>query len=313
MSRTNINTMNKAIIIGSLNMDIVAYVKDHPKIGETIFGSDVKYFSGGKGLNQAVACKRLGCETLMVGRIGNDTFGEQLLAFQRGEGIDSSSIKQVDGIATGTAFITVSENADNSIVVITGANAVWEDDFLDSIEIHQEDVVLAQFEVPDNVISKAFAKAKAAGATTLLNPAPLRKISDDIKENTDILIVNEIELSALSDRVVNIDDDKTVFDAIHQIGRTGYQSVVTTLGNKGVRLLNAGEQTSITAQQVSAVDTTGAGDTFIGGLTSGLLAKQTLERAAVLGNFAASISVTREGAANSIPTLSEVKAAMQEK
>ncbi|MGZ5000071.1 MAG: PfkB family carbohydrate kinase, partial [Methylomonas sp.] len=116
--------MSKAIVVGSINMDVVAFVKNHPKIGETIFGREVRYVPGGKGSNQAVACRRLGAETLMVGRVGNDAFGEQLLAFQMQEGIDVAGVKRLKNTATGTAFVTVSESAENVIVVIAGANAM---------------------------------------------------------------------------------------------------------------------------------------------------------------------------------------------
>ena len=125
--------MNKAIVIGSINIDIVAFVKKHPKVGETIFGREVKYFPGGKGSNQAVACKRLGCTTWMIGRIGDDAFGEQLLAFQKQEGINTEGVRRLKLVSTGTAFITVSENSENSIVVIPGANSLWDDEFLDNL------------------------------------------------------------------------------------------------------------------------------------------------------------------------------------
>lgn len=299
--------MPKAIIIGSLNMDIVAYVKQHPKLGETIVGSNVKYFPGGKGANQAVACKRLGCETLMVGSVGNDAFGQALLSFQRNEGIHVASVKQRENIATGTAFITVSKSAENTIVVIPGANGVWDDDFLVDINVEIGDIVLSQFEVPDMVIAQAFTKAKSLGAITMLNPAPIRNVSHTIREHTDILIVNEHELAQLSNTLVESEDDHTVFAAMKILEQTGYQTIITTLGNKGVRLLKAGEPTRIEPHHVNAIDTTGAGDTFIGGLAAGLLANKSFINAAELANIAAAISVTREGAASAIPTFDEIE------
>jgi len=299
--------VNKAIVIGSINMDIVAFVKKHPKVGETIFGQEVNYFPGGKGSNQAVACKRLGCDTLMVGRIGDDAFGEQLLNFQKQEGIDTKGVRQLNNTTTGTAFITVSESSENSIIVISGANSVWDDDFLDNILIEAGDIVLAQFEIPDDVIQKAFTKAKDCGATTLLNPAPVRPIPLELRRLTDLLVVNEHELAALSDVSISVDNDATIFEACERLGHDGYNAVIVTLGNKGVRLMHHGQTHSLDAKSVPAVDTTGAGDTFIGGLTAGLLSGLDLRQAAEMGNLAASLSVTRRGAASSIPTLDEVK------
>lgn len=300
--------MSKAIVVGSINMDIVAFVKRHPKIGETVFGREVKYFPGGKGSNQAVACRRLGGETLLLGRLGNDAFGEQLLAFQRQEGIDTSGVKQLENTATGTAFITVAENSDNSIVVISGANSVWEDSFLDDIAIGPGDIVLAQFEIPDAVILQAFNKAKACGAMTLLNPAPVRAVAPGIREVTDIIVVNEHELAELSGTSVDAGNDESIFNGTGKLEKDGYGTMVVTLGDKGVRLLTRGQRLRIDARPVAAVDTTGAGDTFIGGFAAGLLSGLDIIRAAEFGNSAASISVIREGAAASIPTLGEVKA-----
>ena len=298
--------MNKAIVIGSINMDIVAFVERHPKVGETIFGSKVKYFPGGKGANQAVACKRLGCSTLMVGRLGGDAFGEQLLEFLEQEGIDIRCVKQLENTATGTAFITVSENSDNSIIVISGANSIWDDPFIDTVAIEPGDLVLAQFEIPDAVILNAFKTAKDRGAMTLLNPAPVRPVDREISELTDIIVVNEHELAALSGLSVNVGNNESVFDAAEKLDKNGYRSIVVTLGEKGVRLLTGGQRHDIKARPVTATDTTGAGDTFIGGLAAGLLSGLYIVRAAELGNIAASIGVTREGAASSIPTLGEV-------
>ncbi|MGR9046887.1 MAG: ribokinase [Gammaproteobacteria bacterium] len=300
--------MSKAIVVGSINMDIVVFVKRHPKIGETVFGGEVKYFPGGKGANQAVACRRLGCATLLAGRLGVDAFGDQLLEFLEREDIDIRCVKRLENTATGTAFITVSENSDNSIVVIAGANSVWDDPFIDTVAIEPGDLVLAQFEIPDAVILKAFNKAKACGAMTLLNPAPVRAVAPGIREVTDIIVVNEHELAELSDTPVDAGNDESVFDAAGKLEKTGYRTIVVTLGEKGVRLSTGEQRHGIDARPVAAVDTTGAGDTFIGGFAAGLLSGLDVIRAAEFGNSAASIGVTRAGAAASIPTLAEVKA-----
>lgn len=298
--------MGKVIVVGSINMDIVAFVDRHPKVGETIFGNSVKYFPGGKGSNQAVASQRLGCETYMVGQVGNDGFGEQMLNYQAKEGIDITGVSKLDGHPTGTAFITVAESSDNSIIVISGANNEWDDSFIEDLPISKEDILLAQFEVPNKVIQDAFCKAKAVGATTILNPAPVRSCSQDILLNTDILVVNEIELEALANDVVDSNNDESIFVCAEKLTKTGCGAVVVTLGEKGVRIFADSQRKRINARAVTPTDTTGAGDCFIGGLAAGLIKGYDIYKASKFGNIAASISVTQEGAASSIPTLAEV-------
>ena len=234
--------MNKAIVIGSINMDTVAFVKEQPKVGETVIGRDIKYFPGGKGSNQAVACRRLGCKTLMICRIGDDTFGEQLLAFQKQEGIDTDGVRQLKDISTGTPLITVSDNSENSIVVIFGANELWDYNFLDNLVIEAGDLVLTQFEIPNGVIRKAFKKARHFSAKTLLNPAPVRPICPEIQRLTDLIIVNEHEIATLSGTTINVDDDTAIFYTAKQLRCNDHKTVIVTLGDKGVRLLNNGQE-----------------------------------------------------------------------
>ncbi len=167
-------------------------------------------------------------------------------------------------------------------------------------------MVLSQFEVPDEVIQKTFCKAKDCGAITMLNPAPVRAVNESIIEMTDILIVNEHELKELSGTSISINNDDSVFKGAKQLDNDGYNSIIVTLGDIGVRLLDNGQRKRINSRSVTAVDTTGAGDTFIGGVAAGLLSGYNLTKAAELGNIAAPISVTRVGVAPSIPTFCEV-------
>lgn len=298
--------VSRAIVVGSINMDVVTFVKHHPLVGETVFGKDLKYFPGGKGANQAVSCNRLGCQTLMVGQVGGDEFGKKMISFMDSEGIDTSEVHTTNETPTGTAFITVNENSENSIIVISGANSSISCKVLEAVQIKKNDVVISQFEIPDEVISTTFQKAKDAGAITILNPAPVRECRDTIIKNCDIIILNEVELQFFAGIGVNIDDEDSIFDAAKRITDLGPSEVVITLGHRGVRLFGKHGRKRINARSVSAVDTTGAGDCFIGGLVAGILSGLTIEGAAELGNLAASISVTREGAASSIPTLKEV-------
>ncbi|MGZ4960439.1 MAG: ribokinase, partial [Methylomonas sp.] len=226
-------------------------------------------------------------------------------------GIDVAGVKRLKNTATGTAFVTVSESAENVIVVIAGANAMWNDGFLDDVHVEAGDIVLAQFEVPDQVISQAFRKARDRGAMTILNPAPVRAIDSDIRQLTDLLVINEHELAELAGADINAENDESVFNAAERLANDGYRAVIVTLGNNGVRLLHSGRKHRMAARPVRAVDTTGAGDTFIGGLSAGLMSGLDLIRAAEFGNVAASISVTRQGAASSIPTIEEVNRILQ--
>jgi len=298
--------MSRAIIIGSINMDIVTYVQKHPKVGETIFCDDVKYFPGGKGSNQAISCKRLGCDTYMIGRVGNDEFGKQMIHFQKYEGISTKHVKKLDGELTGQAFITVSKDSQNSIIVMSGANLKWDDLFLEEITFKKEDVVISQFEVPNHVIEKAFMLAKENEAITILNPSPMRPISHQIKKNTDILIVNEIELEELTGKIDNIQDETTLFTHASLLIKSGYKTVIVTLGSAGVLLLSSKHKVIIKGHKVTPVDTTGAGDTFVGGIASGIIRGLDMIETVKFANIAASLSVTKEGAASSIPTIDEV-------
>ncbi|MBT5491769.1 hypothetical protein HOK00_05680 [bacterium] len=166
----------------------------------------------------------------MIGRVGDDEFGEQMLNFQQKEGIDITEIKKLNNIPTGRAYITVSKNSDNSIIVMTGANSIWDDSFLDNIYFQKGDVVIAQFEIPDNVIKKTFLKAKKSRAITILNPAPIRNIDKSIKDNTDILIVNKVELEDLANTVINTLDNSIIFTHAKKLLESGYKTIIVTLG-----------------------------------------------------------------------------------
>jgi len=298
--------MAKAIIVGSINMDIVTYVQKHPQVGETVFCDDVKYFPGGKGSNQAISCKRLGCDTTMIARVGDDEYGQEMIRFQENEGIHTKEVKKLKDAATGRAFITVSQDSQNSIIVMSGANSIWDDTFLDSTTFEKDDVAIAQFEVPNDVIKKTFLKAKREGATTILNPAPIREIDEVIKNNTDILILNEIELQELTSTIEDLTNKEALFNHAKELMQSGYKTIIVTLGSAGVLLLDQQHRIIIEARTVTPVDTTGAGDTFIGGIASGLLRGLDIIETIEFANIAASLSVTRQGAASSIPNLEEV-------
>src|SRR5438105_9256124 len=185
--------MSRVFVAGSINMDVVATAERHPQVGETVAGNAVMYFPGGKGANQAVAAAKLGAPTTLIGRLGADAFGDELKAFLSAHGIDLKLVRQTAEAHTGTAIITVA-NADNTIVVIPGANALVDAADVAAPVLTKGDIAVSQFEIPLPAISAFFARARIAGATTILNPAPAIEFDRHLLGLVDILVLNEIEL-----------------------------------------------------------------------------------------------------------------------
>lgn len=297
--------MNKVIVAGSINMDIVVTAQKYPKIGETVFGTDLKYYPGGKGANQAIAASRLGGNTIMAGMVGSDGFGKELVNYLENEGI-VSLIGVKENIPTGTALITVStETADNTIVVVPGANFYLTKNEVDNILINKGDVLVCQFEIPTDTIKAFFTKGKKVGTINILNPAPAKLIAKELLELVDILVLNETELEILSEEKVDFLDENSIFNSVRKI-KNKNQSIIITLGKEGVVSFINDTIVRIEARKVKPVDTTGAGDCFVGALAAKLSNKVSLADAIEFANVAASICVTRQGAGASMPTLNEV-------
>ena len=298
-------------VVGSINKDIVAYVALHPKPGETVLGDRSAQFPGGKGANQAVAAARLRADPAMpvrmVGRIGFDAFGSEMVRFLRDEGIDVAQVKATDRAGTGIALITVDSKGENAITVVSGANMLWHEG-LTELPFAARDIVVCQLEIPLAIVQAAFAQAKAAKATTILNPAPYQEMPAGILSRTDILVLNEIELGQMLGRDPEaIAFEKQTISAALDVLAKGPTAVIVTLGAAGVLLVEKeGRAERIPGRSVRAVDTTGAGDCFVGALAAELLRDDTLLAAVHFANRAAAISVTRPGAAASIPLRSEL-------
>lgn len=301
--------MSTAYVVGSINRDIVAYVDKIPAPGETVSGTGSAQFPGGKGSNQAVALARLaskGTDVAMVGQVGDDGFGRDMLAFLQGEKIDVSRIGVLRGVPTGIALINVDPNGENAIAVAPGANHAWARGLPD-LPLKASDIVVCQLEVPLEITAAAFAAAKTAGATTLLNPSPMKPLPDDLLAATDILVVNEIEAAALLKIRVSDIDDRRLIPSARALIKLGPRAVVVTLGAAGVLAVEAdGRATRLPAPAVRAIDTTGAGDCFVGALAAALMRDERLAEAAAYANRAAAISVTRKGAAQSYPRSAEL-------
>src|SRR6476661_1196821 len=197
--------MNSVFVAGSINMDVVATADRHPRVGETVAGNAVLYFPGGKGANQAVAAAKLGAPTTLIGRLGRDAFGDQLKTFLSAQGVDLRFLKQTAEAHTGTAIITVAK-ADNTIVVIPGANAHVSAADVALPTLAKGDIAVSQFEIPLPAITAFFQHARAAGATTILNPAPAMEFGCDLLELADILVLNESELGLLAKSELRDDD-----------------------------------------------------------------------------------------------------------
>ncbi|MBR0794779.1 ribokinase [Bradyrhizobium jicamae] len=302
--------MGRVFVAGSINMDVVATAERHPRIGETVAGDSVLYFPGGKGANQAVASAKQGVPTTLVGRLGTDAFGRELRSFLAAQGVELAFVKDTTGTHSGTAIITIA-NADNTIVVVPGANARVDADDVAAPTLATGDVAVSQFEIPLPTISAFFKRARAAGATTILNPAPAKKVDAALLDLVDILILNETELGFLTGTELKDSDAPARFaEAAGSLaqGKIEGKIVCVTLGKRGVLALVDGEQMLVPGRAVKAVDTTGAGDCFVGALASQLAGGKTLRDALVYANIAASICVQRMGAAPSMPTAEEVKA-----
>ncbi|WP_245993328.1 PfkB family carbohydrate kinase [Xylanimonas allomyrinae] len=274
-------------------MDVVTRVARIPRPGETVTAESLTAFPGGKGLNQAIAARRAGAATVFVAALGADEHGETLAQVIRAEGIDDSAVRRQEG-PTGTAFVTTEASGENNIVIVAGAN-----DALrgltdgDRALIAAADVLVCQLEVPDSVVHQAIAVARASGTRVVLNPAPVRTVPAVVLADVDVLVVNEHEAQHLGVRDLRV------------------RCVLTTMGAAGAELdVRGSAPVRIEARPTVAVDTTGAGDTFVGVFAADVAAGAGYEAAARRAAIAASLSVESHGAVPSIPTRADVDAAM---
>jgi len=302
--------MSKICILGSLNLDIVLKVENMPQIGETIFAKSLTTMPGGKGANQAVAAKRMGSDVYMIGKVGLDSNGDFLVSKLDDNGINTNYVFKDNKETTGTAIINVNSEGNNSIVVVAGANmSININELKQSYSIIKDcDVIVAQFETPSEITMEAFTYAKSKGIITILNPAPAKKIDSNLLKCTDIIIPNETEAYELTGILVeNLESAKKA--AEHFI-KLEVNYVVITLGSKGAALITKEKAELIPAIMVNAIDTTAAGDSFIGAVASKLIAEElsykNLKNAIVFGNKVSSIVVQKSGAQPSIPMKQEV-------
>jgi ribokinase len=299
--------MSRVVVCGSLNMDVVVRSKRRPATGETLLGATVSFLPGGKGLNQAIASVRLGVPTAMVGAVGNDAFANSLRGFLADNDVDSSGVREIDGPATGVAIIQVAEK-DNAITVASGANLHFKADMVRQ-EPRPDEVWVAQFETPIAETNTLLRRARAAGARTVLNLAPFQSFPDSLLKRVDVAVLNEIELSQATRTSLNARSAlRQVVAACEKMRLKGARTVVATLGGRGAVVVSADGATEISAFKAKVVDTTGAGDCFVGALAARMAQGVTPREAARYASAAASCSVERLGAAPSMPSGRDVAA-----
>lgn len=299
---------NKVVILGSTNVDQFLTVERYAQPGETLHVEEAqKAFGGGKGANQAIATARMQADTTFITKIGTDGVGDFILEDFKAAHIDTSYIIKTAEAKTGQAFITVNAEGQNTIYVYGGANmTMTPEDVINAKDaIINADFVVAQLEVPIPAIISAFEIAKAHGVTTVLNPAPAKALPNELLSLIDIIVPNETEAELLSG--IKVTNEQSMKDNANYFLSLGIKTVLITLGKQGTYFATKNQSQHIEAYKVNAIDTTAAGDTFIGAFVSRLNKSQdNLADAIDFGNKASSLTVQKHGAQASIPLLEEV-------
>jgi len=295
-------------VVGSINQDFVLSVKRRPAPGETVTDARLAIHNGGKGTNQAAAAALLGASVTFLGRVGDDGFGEPLVRSLADKGVDTSLVQEVSGSSTGTAFITVTPDGENAITVAPGANRrLTAEDVDDAPEsIGEAKVLVAQMEIPPEVVLRAVEAAAENGTRALVNLAPPFEVPRRLLEKLDPLVLNEHEAAfLLGERVEGVDG---ALSAASELLNLGPGSVVVTVGGDGAVFSNGEPAKQVSAPSVEVVDTTGAGDAFVGALAARLADDAPLEDAVAYAVRAGAAAVTKEGAQGALPTPDVVEA-----
>ncbi len=301
-SMDEMQTPGRVVVVGSMNIDMITYCDRFPDDGETLVGSSYAQGFGGKGANQAVMASRLGADTIFIGCVGNDDLGRATVANFAKRGVDASGVKALDDHSTGVAPIWVNRDGANRILIVPGANDALSGDH---VAEHLADtdgvaVVVGQLETPQSATLAGFRWAKSHGAATVLNPAPAAGIVTELMDVTDWIVPNETEFALLTG-VEPSDDAAETWATIWGCG------VIITLGGDGVLVADGVNRSwRQPAASVNVIDTTGAGDAFVGGFAAGLASGMSLTDAVALGGACGSLSTTKEGTQLSYPDASEV-------
>lgn len=299
--------MKKILVIGSINNDLVFNVKNSPLPGETIKSKNMEVFLGGKGANQAVALAKLGANVSMFGKVGNDEIGSKFISQLSDFGVDTKYVIKSNDTFTGCANIIVEENGQNRIILFQGANASFGKSELIKLEniIDDFDIILMQLEINENFIFECINLIHSKNKYLILNPGPAIKLDLDIIKKCNLIVPNEIELFKIFGKNYSTDLDE-IISFSKKVAKENSLELIVTIGDKGSIYIKNDKLIRQKAIKVTAIDTTAAGDTFIGALISQISNNVSFEEAIKIATVASSICVTRNGATSSIPTIYEV-------
>ncbi|WP_018665386.1 ribokinase [Heyndrickxia acidiproducens] len=294
------------VVVGSINMDVVASCEKYPQYGDTEFCHSIRMLPGGKGANQAASAAHLGKRVAMVGSVGKDSAGNQMLENLRSKGVDVSGVIETDKAGTGTFIALVDESGENTMVGTKGANdALTEQDIETAFSGLEAKILLIQMETSKESILAAMKLAKQRGMFVILDPAPAGGITPEAFQYADLVLPNSQETEAITG--IQVTDEESALMAAEKIRALGIPNVIVKLGGKGSLVYQGGKATFVRSIEVKAVDTVGAGDCYAGAIADALIDTNDLAEAARFASIAAGIKVSRTGGQDAIPTLKEVQ------
>ncbi|QHI70344.1 ribokinase [Tichowtungia aerotolerans] len=282
--------MKPIVVVGSSNTDLVANVERLPGEGETVMGTSMSKFAGGKGANQAVAAVRTGAKVAFVGAVGTDAFGDETVQAFEEDGLDLRFLKRTEEAPSGTALICVDQNGRNQIVVVPGANGLVGTEQIDSVDFSEFGIAVFQHEIPHEAVWHGLKKAHAAGCITILNPAPAAEVPAEILTMLDYLVPNEHELKIISEKGGSFEE------MVEEMLSKGVKNLIVTLGAEGAACFSRDGNVAVPAPDVAVKDTVGAGDCFVGVFAASLYKGCDLEQSLRYAAAGASLSVTKVGA-----------------
>jgi ribokinase len=297
--------MGEITVVGSINIDIVAFTNHYPQHGETVFGKKMMTLPGGKGANQAVASACLGKKVNMIGSIGRDLYGDNVINSLTAKGVNTSYVKRVDGSSTGCAIITVDQTAENTMLVIKGANdeLTGKDIQAAFSTINNSKVLLVQMEIPEEAVIESMIQARNKGMFVVLDPAPADGITERALQYADLIVPNKQETKQLTG--IDVIDLDSAHQAAEYFNQIGIKNSIIKMGDKGSLVYDNGKTEYVKAIPVTAVDTVGAGDSFAGALASALADGANLIASVNFANIVAALKVTKQGA-QKVPSIDKI-------